>query len=335
VTTEFADLESVVGLGASETWAAFGDLGDGLPFAAAEAGLVERMVRAIGRYPEDVVIDVPPLRQPLTVRSLAICAALAGCEPDYLPVIAAAVSALTDPELNAYGFTTTTGSAAPLVLVNGPVVERVGFNSGANCLGPGNRANATVGRCVSLVLRLVGGARSGFADMATLGQPAKYTCCFAENEAGSPWEAFHVEHGLGADQSAVTVTAMSGIVETFEASTGVLADMVDSIAIVLAGSAPMMELTGPDSGLVGGGQPLVVITPEWAVEFDRQGCSKASLREALFERAVRERRGDVDLRIALNADDILIVVAGGVGVKQAVIPNWNGGSRAVTVPVAG
>ena len=326
-------LDALIGRSAAAAWSALGERGDGLPVAAVDRALIDQMVGRVGHHPDHVLVAVPPLRQPLTVADLAVCAVLAGCDVEVFPVAVAAVTALTDPDLNAYGFTTTTGSAAPLVLVNGPIADRAGFNSGGNCLGPGCRANATVGRTLSFVLRIVGGARAGFADMATLGQPAKYTCCLAENEAASPWLPFHVERGFAPGQSTATITAISGIVETFEATTGRVDDMIDAVAVVLAGSAPTMDIT--DEPLIGGGQPMVVMTPEWAVQFDRQGYDKGSLRSALFERAVRERPGGGRLRVARRADDILIVVAGGVGVKQAVIPNWNGGSRAVTVPVEG
>src|SRR5690606_27253641 len=131
-------------------------------------------------------------------------------------VIAAAVEALAAPELNLIGIATTTGSAATLVVVNGPAARTLGMHAGANALGPVNRANATIGRAVRLVLQNVGGARPGEIDMATLGQPAKYTFCLAENEAESPWPALHVERGFAPDESVVTVLGTSGIVEVVD-----------------------------------------------------------------------------------------------------------------------
>jgi hypothetical protein len=235
-------------------------------------------------------------------------------------------SALLDPDLNAYGFLTTTGNAAPLIVVNGPAARDLGFNGGAGCLGPGNRANATVGRCLSLVVRAVGGARAGRADMATMGQPAKYTACFAENEDASPWSPLHVDRGFAAEDSTVTVTAVSGLVEAYEATSGRTEDMLDSLAEVLAGSAPVMQ--GRVAAL-GGGQPLVLISPEWAVQLARSGLSKADVQAELLDRARREHHGEI-LRPAASPADVLVIVAGGVGVKQTIVPNWNGGSRAVT-----
>jgi hypothetical protein len=304
-------------------------LGDGLPVGELSPGIVDDMLAIAALNPEHVIVNVPPLRGALTGRRLAVCAALAGCEPEHLPVLVGALSSMVTPELNAYGFLTTTGSAAPLLLINGPARNDLSFNSGTNCLGPGNRSNATVGRCVSLVMRIVGSAREGMADMATMGQPAKYTCCFAENEEASPWEPFSVERGLAVGQSAVTVIGISGTIETFDAEAGRTEEMFAALANTLANSAPVLSWR---EAHIGGGQPIVVITPEWATQFERAGLTKADVKRELFERATRTI-DDHLLHVAAVPDDLLVVVAGGVGIKQTVIPNWNGGSRAVTTPL--
>lgn len=319
-------LDELVGLSAPGAFDALGAAGDGLPVAAPSFTRIDQMVAACGRPADEVLLEVPPLRGPLTVRGLAVCAALAGCEPRHLPVLVTICSALLDPELNAYGFLTTTGNAAPMIVVNGPAARDLGFNGGAGCLGPGNRANATVGRCASLVVRAVGGARAGRADMATMGQPAKYTACFAENEDASPWSPLHVDRGFAAQDSAVTVTAVSGLVEAYEATSGRTDDMLDSLAEVLAGSAPVMQ--GKVAAL-GGGQPLVLMSPEWALQLAKSGLTKADVQTELLDRARREHHGEI-LRPAASPADVLVIVAGGVGVKQTIVPNWNGGSRAVT-----
>ncbi len=322
-------LDEVVGMSAAQAYEVLGAAGDGLPFAEPTAELVESMVAAVGRDSGKVLLEVPPLRGPLTVRGLAVCAALAGCEARHLPVLVAVCSSLLDPELNACGFLTTTGNAAPLLILNGPAAA-LGFNSGAGFLGPGNRANATVGRCLSLVLRVVGGARAGVADMATMGQSAKYTACFAENEAASPWPPLHVDRGFGPGQSAVTVIAIAGMVETLESITGRTDDMLDAIAEVLAGSAPVRH-GGPFP--LGGGQPLVLLSPEWAERLAMAGLSKPDVQRELLQRALRTYRDEV-LTVAATAADVLVVVAGGPGAKQTVVPSWNGGSRAATTRIA-
>lgn len=323
-------VDDLAGMPAAWAYERLGDRGDGLPVAEPSHTLVEEMVAAARRGGDEVIVEVPPLRGPLTTRRLAVCAALAGCEPRHLPVLVAACEALTAPDLNAYGFLTTTGSAAPLLLVNGPAGRELGFSGGAGCLGPGNRANATVGRCVSLVVRLLGGARAGLADMATIGQPAKYTCCFAENEDANPWSPFHVDRGFEADDSTVTVTAIAGTIETFDADTADPTEMLAAIGVVLAGSAPVLDHGG---ARIGGGQPLVLLTPEWAGYFAKRGLSKSDVQTALHEAATRPGPAGEPLRVADRSEDVLVVVAGGVGIKQAVLPNWNGGALAVTRPV--
>ena len=177
--------------------------------------------------------------------------------------------------------------------------------------------------------------------MATLGQPAKYTCCFAENEAQSPWAPLSVERGYAAGDSVVTVVGISGTVEVVDSASSRSADLAQTFAqsMLIAG-------TVGGAGLIGGGEPLIILPPELAATCERDGCSKQSLKTAIFARAVmplerlspavREHlagRGAADagpLRVAHNADDILIVVAGGVGVKGASAPAWGGGTRAVS-----
>ena len=325
---------------AQEELAALG-LTDGLPVVPPTTARVEAMLRAHGYDPEAVVCHLAPMLEPARWRDIAINAVMAGCAADCLPVIGAALEAMAAEEFNLTGVSTTTGSAAPLVIVNGPVAARIGMNGGANALGPGNRANATTGRAISLCLRNIGGAAPGAVDMATLGQPAKYTCCFAENEAQSPWAPLHVERGYAASDSVVTVVGVSGTVEVVDSASGTCAQLAQTFAqsMLIAG-------TVGGAGLIGGGEPLLIVPPELAATCERDGCSKRALKAAIFERAtlplerlspaVREHlvgrgaAGGAPLRVAHDADAIVIVVAGGVGVKAAYAPNWGGGSRAVS-----
>lgn len=302
-------------------------MGDGFPLGAARPDVIGAMVAEVGGDPDEIIGVVPPLRGELTAVRLAVCAALAGCDPGHVPVVAAMVGALGAPELNALGVLTTTSSAALATIVNGPVRSRLDFNGGANCLGPGNRSNAVVGRALSLITRIVGGAREGVADMATMGQPGKYTLCFAENEEASPWPPLHVERGLAADTSAVTVVGVAGTLEAFDAATTDAEAMVQALAVaVCAGSPGVHGITDR----VGGGHQIVVVSPEWASLFARAGWSRSDLAEAVFERG-GEKPG---APIADGPDDVMVVVAGGVGVKQTVMPGWAGGSAPVTVAVA-
>jgi hypothetical protein len=317
-------------------------LTDGLPVVPPTRERVEAMLG--GRTPDKVVCNLAPMLAPATWRDIAICAVMAGCKPEYLPIVAAALEAMAAPEFNLTGISTTTGSAAPLVIVNGPIAARIGMNAAANALGPGNRANATIGRAVSLCLRNIGGATPGEVDMATLGQPAKYSCCFAENEAQSPWVPLHVERGFAREDSVVTVVGIGGTTEVVDSASSKGEDLAQTFAqsMLIAG-------TVGGAALLGGGEPLVIVPPELAATCQRDGYTKEKFKAAIFERAVMpldrlpptlraHRSGQGDgiaasdgvLRVARRAEDVMIVVAGGVGVKAAYAPTWGGGTRAVS-----
>lgn len=314
---------------------------DGLPVIPPTAERVSRMLAACGFDAHDLVAELPPLFGKATWQDIAINAVMAGCRPEYLGVVGAAVEALSANELNLVGIATTTGSAAPLIIVNGPIAKTLAINSAGNVLGPGVRANATIGRAVSLALRNVGGAMPGEIDMATLGQPAKYTCCIAENETASPWEALHVERGFDADASVVTVVGIAGTIEIVDSSSSHIRDLAQTFAqsMLIAG-------TVGGAGLLGGGEPLILLPPELARLFAAGGGTKEQAKAAIYARAelpldrlspaVREHLasrlpilGNV-LRVAHRSQDVMIVVAGGVGVKAAYLPTWGGGTRAVS-----
>jgi len=321
-------------------------LGDGLPVVPPTAERVERMLGSYASRSAEEICQLAPLFAAVSWHDIAVNAVMAGCTPPCLPVIAAAVEALAEGEFNLIGISTTTGSAATLVIVNGPVTARIGMNGGANALGPGNRANATIGRAVRLVLQNVGGARVGEIDMATLGQPAKYTFCLAENEVESPWEPLHVERGFGADDGVATVVGTSGIVEVVDSTSRNPGELAQTFAqsMLIAG-------TVGGAGLLGGGEPLIVLPPELANFLHQAGCSKAQFKQEIWRRAVlgldklspavrdhlTGRLSGVEgidpeapLRVAATPDEIMIVVAGGVGVKAAYVPTWGGSTRAVS-----
>src|SRR5688500_12246312 len=180
---------------------------DGLPVVAPTQAKTDAVVAALGGEPDFVECAVAPRWGELTREVLAINMVMAGCRPEYAPVVRAAMLALTDPAFNLNGVQATTHVAAPLVVVNGPIATAIGMNGGANAFGPGNRANATIGRAIRLILLNVGGGWPGDLDKCTLGSPAKYTYCVCENEAQSPLAPYHVEQGYQAGDS--TVFAMA------------------------------------------------------------------------------------------------------------------------------
>lgn len=317
-------------------------LTDGLPVVPPDAERVSAMLALNGYQAEEAIALLPPGFETATAGDIAICAVMAGCRPEYLPVLMAATEALADMHFNLVGIATTTGSAAPLYIVNGPIAARIGLHAGHNALGPGHRANATIGRAMTLILQNIGGARPGEVDMATLGQPAKYACCFAENAAESPWPPLHVERGFPEQASVVTVAGIAGTVEVNDS------DSVDAggLAQTFAQSMLIAGVAG-GSGFLGGGEPLCILPPEWAAQFHGGGYSKLQVKTAIWERAtlpvaklapaMRARRmaAAADpaagiLRVAEKPEDLMIVVAGGVGRKAAYAPTWGGSTRAIS-----
>jgi len=317
-------------------------LSDGLPLVPPTMERVSVMLAANGYAADEEIAMLPPGFETATAGDIAICAVMAGCKAEYRPVLVAAVDALSDMSFNLVGIATTTGSAAPIYIVNGPITEKIGLNAKNNAFGSGHRANATIGRAMTLILQNIGGAKPGEVDMATLGQPAKYSCCFAENTEESPWTPLHVDRGFAADASVVTVVGISG--------TGEVNDSDSQDAVGLAQTfAQSMLIAGISggSGLLGGGEPLCLLPPEWAAMFHRDGLTKQQAKQAIWEQAVlpieklapaqRKHRmaaaSDPNasvIRVAEKADDLMIVVAGGVGRKAAYAPTWGGTTKAIS-----
>ncbi|ETX09031.1 MAG: hypothetical protein ETSY2_01865 [Candidatus Entotheonella gemina] len=309
---------------------------DGLPVVPPTPARVEAMMVGIGRQPEALIGLVPPRWGTATVEVVAANAVMAGCLPAYMPVVIAALDALLDRSFNLYGTQATTHAVAPLLILNGPVVDTLNFNFGYNLFGPGWRANASVGRTVNLILRNVGGAYPGALDRSTSGQPGKYTFCMAENEAENPWEALHVERGFRADQSTVTVHPAGGIVDLNDRSSRT----AEALMRMLAQSLKIH--TG--NGHLIGGEPLLVICPEHASILSREGVTKDQLRTFLWRYSQIPRsefpqsyyRDDIEplddpdrIPLCRTPDSFIIVVGGGAGRHSMYIPTF-GASHSVT-----
>ncbi len=321
-------------------------LTDGLPIVPPTPGRARRMYTEARLDPAAYVGELEPGLAPIRVYQLAVCAVMAGCEPAHLPFLVAAVRAMGEPAFNLLGIQTTTGSAAPVLIVNGPGAAAAGISGGANCLGPGVRANAAIGRGLRLVLQNLGGARAGGMDMATMGQPAKFGLCFAENEARSPWPPLHVERGFAADETVVTVAGIAGTVEVVHGSNS----EAEEILLTLAHSMTIAGNTG-SAGYLGGGEPLVVLSYEHAQALATAGMDKPTVKRFLWEHArlplsllgketaaqIRANRPpeheDDALLVARTPDAIMLVVAGGVGIKSTYMPTWGGGTRAQSMRV--
>lgn len=178
---------------------------DGLPVIPPYREAVDTMVAASRRPAGEMLGPVPPQNNPATIETVAINAVMAGCLPEYMPVVVTALEAMLEPAFNLTSPACTTKGVAPLVIVNGPIRHRLNINCRGNVFGPGHRANATIGRALRLIMINVGGARSQQLDKATFGHPGKYTYVIGEDEEGSPWSPLHVDLGFRPDESTVTV----------------------------------------------------------------------------------------------------------------------------------
>ena len=315
---------------------------DGLPVVPPTEARVLRMLEGTDRAADDVVAVVPPDLVECTVEKAAINAVMAGCRSEYLPLVLAAVEALCTDEFNGHGLLATTYFSGPVVIVNGPIRQAIGMNSGENVLGQGNRANATIGRALQLIVRNVGGGVPGGVDRATLGNPGKYTFCFAEDEEGSPWEPLSVERGLPQGRSAVTLYAGEGPRGVVDQ----LSRTPESLARSFAGS---LRTVGHHK-LALGLDAMLVVSPEHARVFREAAWTKARLRDELLElltvpgaELVRGAGAcDEGLPTGLEeanipkfrSDGLWFVHAGGrAGLFSSIIGSWingPGGSQAVT-----
>ncbi|MEM7112129.1 MAG: thioredoxin family protein [Chloroflexota bacterium] len=310
---------------------------DGLPVVTPTPERVWRMLQGTSRRPDEVVGIIPPDLTACTVEKVAINAVMAGCKPEYMPVVLAAVEAACIDEFNMHGLLATTYFSSPIVVVNGPIAQKIGMNSGGNALGQGNRANATIGRALQLVIRNVAGGKPGGVDRATLGYPGKYTFCFAEREQDSPWESLAVQKGFAAEDSTVTLIAGGGVHGVMDQLSRTPEGLTHSFAKSLLSVAHYKIAFATDA--------LLVVSPEHARTFKNAGWSKEQLAAKIQE--LTTRHGSEMVR---GADDnaeglpphfagatlskfrpggLHIVHAGGTaGMFSAIIGGWvNSGAR--------
>lgn len=315
---------------------------DGLPVVVPTERRVMRMLAGSTRDPKEVLGLCPPNLVELTVEKVAINAVMAGCKPEYLPVVLAAVEAALDPAFSMHGVLATTMFVGPVVVVNGPVRRQIGMNALGNALGQGNRANATIGRALQLVIRNVGGGRPQEVDRATLGNPGKYTYCFAEDEEGSSWEPLSADFGVPRGVSAVTVFAGYGLQGIVDQKSRAPESLARNFAESLKALHSVKLAPACDA--------MLVISPEHERTFREAGWSKDRLRDELHrlcevpgEELVRGARG-IDEGLPESArgrthnkfrpGGLLIVRAGGsAGMFSGIIGGWTGGGFAGSVPV--
>jgi hypothetical protein len=249
---------------------------DGLPVVPPTEERVYEMLQGARRAAGEVLGAIPPNFAECTVEKAAINAVMAGCKPEYLPVVLAAIEAALIPQFGLHGILATTNAVGPVVMVNGPIARRIGMNAKGNALGQGNRANASIGRALQLVVRNVGGGRPGEIDRAVFGNPGKYTFCFAEDESDPRWDSFAVERGFAPGASTVTLFAGDGVNPVIDHVSRRPEDLVQTYAGCLR------ALYNP--GQVNDVAAFLVVAGEHANVFYEAGWTKARLKEALAER---------------------------------------------------
>lgn len=321
-------------------------LGDGLPLVAPTPARVAAMLEHATGDPDEVLFTLQPRAGIVTRRVAAINAVLAGCRPDVFPVVLTALRALARPEINLRGVNATTHPVNPLIIVHGEIARTAGFNAGVGCFGPGNRANATVGRAVRLVLLHVAGAKPGFGDAATQGHPAKYTYCAAENLAESPWEGYARSRGVDAP-SAVTVHCGEGPHNVHDQEAG------GEPALILDKMASAMTTLGMNNAPISQAEYFVILGPEHAASLAQRLFTRRDVQSYLFDRArmpaatfrrhfselawapwMKAVADDHMLPMTAEPDNIRVLVAGGPGKHSHLVPSW-GMTRSVTLPVEG
>ena len=299
-------------------------LSDGLPLVPPTRRRLEAMLADVGDLGHSHG-QMPPLFGDLTVAAVAYNCVLAGARPAELPVVLTAAAACLEPDFNLLGILTTTGTTAVAAVVHGPITRALGVNAGTNCLGPGNRANAAIGRALALVLRNIGGARPEVGDMATMGQPGKYTFCFAEND-GAIVPPLPARRGLGVDANAVTVLGVSGTAEILPSGNG------DTPEAVLRPVAAAMRAAIATSGAVRKptrGEQVLLLPPELARLIARHGWDLPRIQRCLFDARDPAVPSDT-LPVAHAPEDIHVIVTGGPGIKMTYLPLWPGGTKTVT-----
>ncbi|MDG2412260.1 MAG: hypothetical protein P8M21_10460 [Halioglobus sp.] len=311
---------------------------DGLPVVIPVRERVDRMVLASGLDGDMVLGTMGPGHGIATIEQVGVAAVMAGCLPDYMPVVVAAVKAVIDPRFDLTEMQATTHCTAPLMIVNGPARNSCGpIASGTGALGPGHRANASIGRALRLTMINIGKARPGSSDMALLGHPGKFTYCLAEDEENSPFPPLHSDLGFDAQDSVVTVVGAEAPHSVIFAGDG---DDPDAYKILLDLLAMGLANAPSNNAILTGGAAVVVLNPEHSAVLGKAGLSRQDIASELYERCFLEGAvvkrlmgafaGDnPKRRMAFRSpDQILILQAGGSGLYSMVMPSWCAGAHA-------
>ncbi len=314
-------------------------LTDGLPIIPPTRERVNRFLNQTNHNPDDVICVLPPKMGHATCEKIAINSVMAGCLPEFQPTIEHTMKALSQEKFNLAGVNATTHPVSICTIINGPLSSELGVNRGTGCLGPGNIANASIGRAIRLCLINIAGAIPGVGDHATHGSPAKYSFCFAENEDENPWEPLHVERGFKPDESTVTVMATESPHNVNDHRSQTAKDLLDTI-IHTASTAGCNNSHVP-------GEIMVIMSPEHAETINREEWSKKDVQTYIHENShvssvLGDRGGrkldekliiDGKVHITRSPEDVILVVAGGPGRHTMISHGFGGGSESVTLKI--
>ena len=318
---------------------------DGFPVVTPTEERIARMLTGTDRDHDDVIGPIPPAMEVATVRSVAVHALMAGCRPEYLPVVIAATELMLREEFNVNGVQGTMHGVAPMMIVNGPYAADIGIHGGNGCMGPGFRANATIGRAIRLILMNLGAGIPGVSSMTIFGMPSRFTYCLTENMEDHPWESLSVSKGYSGDENVITMAMVESPRFCFD-------DVSDEPIRLMNGIADTMVAMG-SWNMHTRSDMVVAMGPQHAAICANAGMSRADVHSRLCEMAGRKVRDlknggnwrreralafpievdpdddDFFIPAIKNPEDLQLIVAGGWGPCTAVCHGWSGGSRAV------
>ena len=318
---------------------------DGLPVVTPTEERISRMISATGRDPDEIIGPIPPAMEIATVASVATHAVMAGCKPEYLPVVLGATELMLQSEFNVNGVQGTMHGVAPMMIVSGPYALEIGIHGGSGCLGPGFRANASIGRAIRLILMNIGAGLPGISSMTVFGMPSRFTYCLTENSEYNPWESLSVSKGYGADDNVLTMAMVESPRFCWD-------DVSDEPERLIRGIADTMTAMG-SWNMHARSDMVVAMSPQHAEICDKSGWSRDEVHTRLIEVAGRtvanlklggnwRRERALALPVPVDPDDgecfvptikdgvdLQLIVAGGWGPCTAVCHGWSGGSRAV------
>ena len=308
---------------------------DGLPVIPATTDLMQEMLDGAGMKPDAVIAEMPSRKVAVTAEKVAINAVMAGCKPEYMPVVAAAVKGLATTEFGLHHVASALSGPSIVILVNGPIARRIGINATNNVFGGGVRANATIGRALRLVLLNCLKYHPGVSDRATMGTPGKVTCCIAENEEEHPWEPWHVEQGFRPDQSTVTLVAASTMIQVWNYGehTQLLRAVADAISYL--GSIAILGRT-PAAVVLGGEHAALLRATGWSKQQVREfvvahtGRSVADLKRAGRLDGAVLAEDETSMHCALDAPEELMLICAGspIGALSMVLPGFGSSKTA-------